>query len=144
MITKYSEEIPKSYTGIYSMHKYWSKKPFNVVDKYIQTYTKSGDIVLDPFMGSGISSIESVFLDRQAVGIDINPMSIFITKQMLENVDPKIIEKEFLKLQEVIRRQIDDLYQISVDDKSFTGSHFIYKNDQLVEIWYKDNKTKKK
>ncbi len=143
MLTKCAEEIPKSYTGIYSMHKYWSKKPFNVIDRYIQTYTKPDDIVLDPFLGSGISSIESIFSNRRTVGIDINPMSTFITKQMLENIDPKVIDEEFLKLQDVLRKQIDSLYEIQVDDMSFTGSHFIYKNEQLVEIWYKDNKTKK-
>ena len=67
MITKHSDEIPKSYTGIYSMHKYWSKKPFNVISKYVEEYTKPNDIVLDPFLGSGISSIESVFLKIQTV-----------------------------------------------------------------------------
>ncbi len=143
MLTNRTEETPKSYTGIYSMHKYWSKKPFNVIHKYIQTYTKPNDIVLDPFLGSGISSIESVFLDRRTVGIDINPMSTFITKQMLENTDPQIIEDEFLKIRNILHKRIDNLYQIIMDDKSFTGSHFIYKNERLVEIWYKDNKTKK-
>ncbi len=143
MSVDFSTEDPKSYTGIYSMHKYWSKKPFNVIDRYIQNYTNSNDIVLDPFLGSGISSIESVLLDRRTVGIDINPMSTFITKQVLENVTPENIENEFLRLQDGIRKRIDKLYQTTIDGKSFTGTHFIYENEKLVEIWYKDNKTKK-
>ena len=28
-------DIPKSYTGIYSMHKYWSKKPYNIIRQFI-------------------------------------------------------------------------------------------------------------
>ncbi len=143
MLAECSEEVPKSYTGIYSMHKYWSKKPFNVIDKYIQTYTKQNDIVLDPFLGSGISSIESVFLGRRTIGIDINPMSTFITKQMLGNIDPQTIEKEFLKIRNSVYDKINSLYEIRMDGKSFTGSHFIYKNDELVEVWYKEGSVKK-
>ena len=142
-IKKYSNEIPKSYTGIYSMHKYWSKKPFNVISKYIDTYSKPNDIVLDPFVGSGISSVESIFLNRRTVGIDINPMSIFITKQMLENINPINIQNEFLKIQGKTRKKIDSLYQITTGGKSFTGSHFIYKNDEMIEIWYKKDNLKK-
>ena len=137
------EDDPQSYTGIYSMHKYWSKKPFNVIDKYIQKYSESGDIVLDPFLGSGISSVESVLLNRRTVGIDINPMSTFITRQMLEKNDPEKIEEEFLRLQTAVRKKIDRLYKISVRRKPFTGSHFVYEGDRLVEIWYKDKNTKK-
>ncbi|MFB3896404.1 MAG: DNA methyltransferase, partial [bacterium] len=35
------------------MHKYWARKPHNVVSRYIEYYTNEGDTVLDPFMGSG-------------------------------------------------------------------------------------------
>ena len=139
-----SYETPKPYTGIYSMHKYWSKKPFNVISKYVETYTNPNDIVLDPFSGSGISSIESVFLNRRTIGIDINPMSIFITRQMLSNTNSiQEIEKEFLSIEKDMHKKLDKLYEISIDGKSFTGTHFIYKDKELTEIWYKENRIKK-
>jgi len=40
-------------TAIYNMHTYWSKKPHDAIRQYIQHYTQPGDIVLDPFSGSG-------------------------------------------------------------------------------------------
>ena len=40
-------------TAIYNMHVYWSKKPHTAIRQYIRHYTKPGDIVLDPFCGSG-------------------------------------------------------------------------------------------
>jgi len=40
-------------TAIYNMHVYWSKKPHDAIQQYICHYTKPGDIVLDPFCGSG-------------------------------------------------------------------------------------------
>jgi DNA modification methylase len=75
-IDEYSAE---SYTGIYALHKYWSKKPFNIVRHFIKKYSKENDIVLDPFSGSGISIIETILSNRKAIGYDINPAAIFIT-----------------------------------------------------------------
>ncbi|MFQ6062383.1 MAG: DNA methyltransferase, partial [Methanosarcinales archaeon] len=33
------------------MHKYWARKPHNVVAEYIKKYSEEGEIVLDPFCG---------------------------------------------------------------------------------------------
>lgn len=40
-------------TAIYNMHTYWSKKPHDAIRQYIRHYTQPGDLVLDPFCGSG-------------------------------------------------------------------------------------------
>ena len=92
---------PKPYTGIYSMHKYWSKKPYNIVSQYIQRYSKSDDVVLDAFCGSGISNIESILLKRKTIGMDINPMAITIANQMISNIDISRAEAEFEMLEKM-------------------------------------------
>ncbi len=38
---------------------------------FIKLFTKQGDTVLDPFLGSGTTSIASILLDRNSVGIEI-------------------------------------------------------------------------
>lgn len=40
----------------YRIHKYWGKKPGNVVAAYIERFSEPGALVLDPFAGSGIAS----------------------------------------------------------------------------------------
>lgn len=99
-----TNHIAESYTGIYAMHKYWSKKPYNIIREFILRYTEKDEIVLDPFCGSGISVTESIFTERKAIGIDINPSAIFITKQMINKVPTKLIQKEFSKLESVRSR----------------------------------------
>lgn len=76
-----------AYGHMYSMHRYWSKKSPDVVAAYIERYTEAGDIVLDPFCGSGIVACEAIRLGRRAIAIDINPMATFITRTTLKPVN---------------------------------------------------------
>ena len=72
-----SNSMPDTYKGIYAMHKYWSKKPHNLIANYIERFSQPGDFVIDSFCGSGITTIESTRLGRRAIGIDINPLLNF-------------------------------------------------------------------
>lgn len=46
----------------------------------IQRLTREGDTVLDPFCGSGTTLVEARRLNRNAIGVDINPVSAMISK----------------------------------------------------------------
>jgi len=107
----------ESYTGIYALHKYWSKKPYNIIRDFIKRYTKPGDIVLDPFCGSGISITESIITNRKAIGIDINPIAIFITEQLLTKISSQEIIHAFKRLKSKIKDQIDSLYKIKRNEE---------------------------
>lgn len=50
----------------------------------ILRYSNPGDWVLDQFVGSGTTLIEAKLLNRNAVGIDINPQSISISERNLQ------------------------------------------------------------
>src|SRR5215831_13825034 len=47
-------------TAIYNMHTYWSKKPHDAICQYIRHYTEPGNIVLDPFCGSGGTALAAL------------------------------------------------------------------------------------
>ncbi len=47
-------------TAIYNMHTYWSKKPHDAIREYIRHYTQPGDLVLDPFCGSGSTALAAL------------------------------------------------------------------------------------
>ena len=46
----------------------------------IEMYTEKGDSVLDPMAGAGTTLIEAKLLVRNALGLDINPKAIELTK----------------------------------------------------------------
>ena len=141
---KTDHHIAESYTGLYGMHKYWSKKPYNIIQDFILRYTSKGEIVIDPFCGSGISITESIFTGRKAIGIDINPSAIFITRGMINRIPVKLILEEFRKLESEIKEKINSLYIVKRGSERFIGTHFLWKNDKLTEIWYNDKMAKAK
>lgn len=74
---------------MYRALKYWGKKPHNIFRKYIETYSKSDEIILDAFVGSGITVFEAIQANRKAIGIDLNPVSIFLMEQIAKPLDFK-------------------------------------------------------
>ena len=50
-----------------------TQKPIGVISRMIQNSTDKGDIVLDPFLGSGTTAVACKELGRKFIGIEINP-----------------------------------------------------------------------
>jgi 16S rRNA G966 N2-methylase RsmD len=64
----------------YGKHQYFTTRAWNVVQSYITNFSQEGDLVLDPFGGSGVTAIEALVLKRNAIHLDISPLSIFLTE----------------------------------------------------------------
>ncbi|WP_242445707.1 DNA methyltransferase [Chromatium okenii] len=70
----------------FGVHGYFTKQAWNVVHEYIN-FSQAGDVVLDPFGGSGVTAVEAMMLDRQAIHLDLNPMSTFLIDALTSPVD---------------------------------------------------------
>lgn len=99
----------KSHPKHYLMHKYWGRKSHSFINHYISIFTKKNDVVLDPFMGSGVVIIEANKLNRKSIGVDLNPMSIFIVENTLSSIDFDLLKNEFNKILESIPKDLLDL-----------------------------------
>jgi len=66
---------------------------------FISRLTKPGQMVYDPFMGRGTTVLQAALMDRKGVGVDINPLSILLTKPRLS---PPPLEKIQERLQEIV------------------------------------------
>jgi DNA modification methylase len=60
-----------------------SQKPLELISKLIACSTAPGDIVLDPFLGSGTTAVAAEELGRRWIGIELNPLYVTLAKQRL-------------------------------------------------------------
>jgi DNA modification methylase len=65
--------------------------PIELPEQLIRLYTFAGDLVLDPFMGSGSSLVAAARLDRRYVGYDLDPAYVEIARARVatESVAPE-------------------------------------------------------
>ena len=48
-------------------------KPVSLIEKFITNHTKEGDVVLDMYMGSGTTGVACKTLNRNFIGIELDP-----------------------------------------------------------------------
>ena len=61
-----------------------NEKPIKVIRKFVSVGTEEGDVVLDPFMGSGTTLVAAKLEGRQAIGIEIEERYCEIAAKRLE------------------------------------------------------------
>lgn len=132
---------PKTYKGIYAFHKYWGKKPVESLDYCIENCTNKNDIVLDPFLGSGLISKEAHNLGRRFLGIDINPFSIEHTLFLLSLPKADDYKKAICSIKNNTFSKISETYIL---ENSNIATHFLWNKDDLQEVWIKSNSSRKK
>jgi len=62
------------HSSVYNFLGYSSKKPYEPIGKYIHHFTDVGDLILDPFCGSGGVGFVAGKLGRSIVLIDSSPL----------------------------------------------------------------------
>ncbi len=69
------------HSPIYAMHSYHQgKKPHGAIRQYIRHFSRPGELVLDPFCGSGGTALAAMLEGRTAIALDRSPAAVFIAK----------------------------------------------------------------
>ena len=84
--------------------------PIAVLDRIIKSSSNPGDIVLDPFNGSGTTVVSAAMLGRQYVGIDQSEAYVSYARKRLEHT-----------LQKVANAKADDSIPKASDSQLFPG-----------------------
>lgn len=58
--------------------------PYELPYKHIKTWTNEGDVVLDPFVGSGTTVLAAIDLKRKFIGIDVSEEYVKLSKQRIK------------------------------------------------------------
>ncbi|MCA9932616.1 MAG: site-specific DNA-methyltransferase [Ardenticatenaceae bacterium] len=66
--------------------------PLDLPNWFIKLFTEEGDLVLDPFVGSGTTAVAAQTLGRNYIGIDISEDFCRIAEDRLEISQPRLFE----------------------------------------------------
>ncbi len=129
---------PEPHTAMYVWHKYWSRKTWNVVGEFIKHYTVEGEIVFDPFAGSGVVAIEAVRNGRRAIVCDLNPVASMITDLTLRPVKLLALQQAFERVRERAQKRIEGLYEIHCVKcgAPIVAACFVRAGDAVAEVRY--------
>lgn len=66
--------------------KHPTQKSVQLMKHFVNLLSNKGDMVLDPFMGSGSSGVAAKILERKFIGIEINTSYFMIAKNRIEEI----------------------------------------------------------
>lgn len=82
-----------------------------------QAYFESGDIVLDPFSGSGTTMVQSCELGIHAVGIDVSAFNTLIGNCKVQKYDLINVQKEITRITNSLKQFLANSHTIEFEQK---------------------------
>ena len=86
-------EIPTTCNGMGEKTPHPTQKPEELLRKIILASSNKGDVILDPFVGSGTTAVCAKQLERQWIGIDKSEEYLNWAVERLEKIQRKTIEE---------------------------------------------------
>jgi len=102
------------------------RKPHNVIHECIDKLTDEGDVVIDPFCGSGVTIREGALLGRKCYGFDLNPAAVLISKVLLNPPSAEKFVEAFEKIYDKVYARLGFLYQTQ------DGKHVRYLAHRII------------
>ena len=85
------------------IHAYAASFGEDFAHEVIHKYTDEGSVVLDPFVGAGTAVLESVLSNRDAIGIDVDPIACMISRVLTSRFDVPYLVAATEDLREKLR-----------------------------------------
>ena len=114
--------------------RYFGRKP--QADMWIKRYSRSKEVILDPFGGAGTIVLEAVKLGRRAIYADLNPYIVIVLRTLVKALaESSIREEELFKLGKElldkrkkipVKRYDGNISWISRDSLYKIGPHTVY------------------
>jgi site-specific DNA-methyltransferase (adenine-specific) len=98
--------------------------PVPLLERLILATTDEGDLVLDPFIGTGTTAVAAKKMGRRYVGIDVDHKYIKISMNKLENTSPTMINECYVS---VFLNRI-----VTIRDKDYHKIQVLLKRDKIA------------
>jgi 16S rRNA G966 N2-methylase RsmD len=98
----------------------------------MEMLTQPGDVIIDPFVGSGFVGREAALRGRRFIGIDINPVAVELSRLLLDLPDGAALRVAAASIERQVRQPIDATYRM-VDGGIAT--HYLWNRETLQSVW---------
>jgi len=105
---------------IYNAHSYHTKVPPEGIVPYILHYTELGDLILDPFAGSGMTGVAALMTGRRVILNDLSPAACHIGYNYCTPCDVESLKREFDRIKQAVKDEFEWLYG-TLCDKGHKG-----------------------
>ncbi len=114
---------------IYVAHSYHTKVPPKAIEKYIEHYTKPGDIVFDGFAGSGMTGVAARSLGRNVILNDISPLATFLSSNFSKKHDLDKFIKDTDEILDILSKDFDGVYVTKHEDGNLGKIQYVVWSD---------------
>jgi len=97
-------------SSLYTAHSYHTKVPPEAIVPFIEHFTKPGDLILDPFCGSGMTGVAAALTGRLAVLNDLSPAAVHLAWNHCHPCLPVELEEAFAEIEEKVGDRISQIY----------------------------------
>lgn len=98
---EYAEADTQTLT--HNLHRYSGKFIPQIAERAITTLSKPGELILDPYCGSGTTPLECALTGRRCIGVDLSPLAVLIAKTKTTPIP----HRELASLKQTIRNEIE-------------------------------------
>jgi len=102
-------------TPFYMAHSYHTKVPPEAIRPFIEHFTQPGDVVLDPFSGSGMTGVAAVLTGRRAILNDLSAAAAHLSWNHTHACDPVALARAFDRLETRVAGELEPLYRTRDD-----------------------------
>lgn len=95
----------------YRVHSYHTKVPPEAIKRLVRHHTRDGQVVVDPFCGSGMTGIASITSGRHSVLSDLSPAAVHIARNYTAACDPDKFLAAVARVADAVRPTMDSLYE---------------------------------
>src|SRR5689334_2972771 len=82
-------------TLTHRLFRYPAKFHPPVAAALIEQFSSPGDLILDPFVGSGTTLVEAAVRGRRSIGTDIDPLAVAVSRAKSTTLDAADVSRAF-------------------------------------------------
>ena len=106
-----------------------------LVNFLIEKYAKVGNVIFDPFCGSGVTLLQSKIKGYESVGFDINPMALLIASAKTRAYQKEKLLREYKDLKATLIKRANPLFHhTQVDIPQITNMNYWYTEEVVNDL----------